>query len=141
MPTSTVAASARERRGAAWGPGLGETPTGAHYFVMAGGILPLSDNVDFRPSGMFKMTANAPSTFDLNATFFFKKTFGVGTGYRWGDGLVFMLEYFSPKYFRFGYAFDYSLKEVQSVSAGSHEFMVGLDLNWGRSRFLTPRYF
>ena len=113
----------------------------AHYFLMAGAILPLGENVDFRPSTVVKLVGNAPSTFDINGTFFFSKVFGVGAGYRWDDGLIFMLEYFSPKYFRFGYAFDYSLKEVQSVSAGSHEFMVGLDLNWGRSRFLTPRYF
>ncbi len=112
-----------------------------HLFATMGGLIPLDNKVDFRPSTVMKYVHNAPVQFDFNATFFFSKTFGVGAGYRTGDAVLMMLEYISPKYFRFGYAFDYSLNPVQSVSAGSHEFMVGMDISWGRSRFLTPRFF
>ena len=113
----------------------------SHYFLMAGGIIPLAENLDLRPSTIVKYVNNAPIQFDLNATLFFSKTFGAGIGYRTGDAVLIMLEYVSPKFFRFGYAFDYSLNPVQSVSAGSHEFMIGWDVSWGRSRFLTPRFF
>ena len=113
----------------------------SHLFAMVGGVIPLNETLDLRPSMVWKYVNNAPMQFDLNTTMFFSKTFGVGVGYRTGDAVIMMLEYISPKYFRFGYAFDYSLNPVQSVSAGSHEFMVGMDISWGRSRFLTPRFF
>lgn len=113
----------------------------SHYFVMVGGVIGLDEKLDLRPSVMMKYVANAPMQLDLNATLFFSKVIGIGAGYRTGDAVLLLLEYLSPKSFRFGYAFDYSLNPVQSVSAGSHEFMIGVDLNWGRSRFLTPRFF
>jgi len=113
----------------------------SHFFAMMGGVIELDDRVDLRPSMLLKYVANAPMQFDLNATFFFSNTIGIGAGYRTGDAVLVLLEYLSPKSFRFGYAFDYSFNPVQNVSAGSHEFMVGVDLNWGRSRFLTPRFF
>lgn len=112
-----------------------------HYFATAGLLLPLSNEVEFRPSVIYKMVANAPNTLDINATFILSKTVGIGAGLRTSEGIVLMLEYFSQRYLRFGYAFDYSLTRIMNASAGSHEFMVGIDLNWGRSRFLTPRYF
>ena len=108
---------------------------------MLGGILPLTPNLEFRPSAIFKYVNNAPAQLDLNATLFIHRTLGLGAGWRSNDGMVFLLEYFSPRYFRFGYAFDLSLNEIQTVSAGTHEFMLGLDINWGRSRFLSPRLF
>lgn len=113
----------------------------SHYYAMVGGIVGLSDDVDLRPSATFKYVDNAPSSLDLNATVFFSKAFGVGAGYRTGQEILFMLEYLSPRYFRFGYAFDYPVNGLQNSSAGTHEFMLGVDLKWGRSKFLTPRFF
>jgi len=113
----------------------------AHYYVMVGGLVALAEDVDFRPSSTFKYVDNAPASIDFNGTVFFSKTFGVGAGYRTSREVLFMLEYISPRYVRFGYAFDYPLNGIQRASAGSHEFMLGVDLKWGRSRFLTPRFF
>lgn len=112
-----------------------------HYFATAGYLFPLANDVEFRPSVVYKMVADAPNQMDINATFILSQTLGFGAGYRTGDGIVLMVEYFSKRYLRLGYAFDYSLTRLQRASAGSHEFMVGFDLNWGRSRFLTPRFF
>ncbi len=113
----------------------------SHYYAMVGGIVGLAEDVDLRPSATFKYVDAAPWSLDLNATVFFSQTFGVGAGYRTSQEVLFMLEYLSPRYFRFGYAFDYPLNGIQNASAGTHEFMLGIDLKWGRSRFLTPRFF
>ena len=112
-----------------------------HYFLTAGTVLSLSKNVKFRPTAIMKMVNGSPLQFDLNLTAFFYETLGLGVGYRTGDALVFMLEYRSPRSFRAGYAYDYSLSEIRTVSSGSHELMIGVDLNWGRSKFLSPRFF
>jgi type IX secretion system PorP/SprF family membrane protein len=112
-----------------------------HIFTMVGAILPLGTSVQFRPSAIMKYVGNSPIQFDLNGTFFFKETIGVGAGYRTGDALVFMLEYRSKRRFRAGYAYDLSTSAIRAVNSGSHELMLGVDLNWGRSKFLSPRYF
>jgi type IX secretion system PorP/SprF family membrane protein len=112
-----------------------------HFFTTVGAILPLGTNVQFRPSAIMKYVGNSPIQFDLNTTFFFKETFGVGAGYRTGDALIFMVEYRSKRRFRAGYAYDLSMSEIRTVNSGSHELMLGVDLNWGRSKFLSPRYF
>lgn len=112
-----------------------------HYFLTAGTVLPLGENVKLRPSAIMKLVRNSPTQFDFNLTTFFYDMLGVGVGYRTGDAMIFMLEYRSPRRFRAGYAYDYSLSRIRTVSNGSHELMIGIDLNWGRSQFLSPRYF
>ena len=92
----------------------------SHYYAMVGGVVALSENIDMRPSAAFKYVDNAPASLDLNTTFFFQETFGVGAGYRTSRELIFMIEYYSSKYVRFGYAFAYSLREEQNVSDGAH---------------------
>ena len=42
------------------------------------------------------------------------------------------------KHFRAGYAYDYSLSELNDYSTGSHELMLGYE--FGRKKaYLTPR--
>jgi type IX secretion system PorP/SprF family membrane protein len=112
-----------------------------HGFGMIGAILPMGENVSFRPSAVVKYATNAPIQADANITFFFAKVFGVGAGYRTDDALVFMLEYHSLRKFRAGYAYDLTLSPLKSSNSGSHEIMIGMDLGWGKSNFITPRYF
>ncbi len=112
-----------------------------HGFGMIGATLPMGKNVMFRPSAVVKYAPNSPIQADGNITFFFKKVFGVGAGYRTGDALVFMLEYQSQRRFRAGYAYDMTLSQLSGTNSGSHELMIGLDLGWGKSNFMTPRYF
>jgi type IX secretion system PorP/SprF family membrane protein len=112
-----------------------------HTFGMVGAILPLGSNVSFRPSAVIKYVPNAPMQIDLNATMFFAKMIGVGVGYRTTDALVFMLEFQSRRRFRMGYAYDMTLSPLRTYNTGSHELMIGLDLGWGKTNFMTPRYF
>jgi type IX secretion system PorP/SprF family membrane protein len=108
---------------------------------MLGAILPLGENVSLRPSAVIKMVPHAPLTVDVNATMFFAKVIGVGVGYRTSKDLIFMLEFQSKRRFRMGYAFDMTLSPLRTSNSGSHELMIGLDLGWGKTNFMTPRYF
>lgn len=112
-----------------------------HYFGIVGFLLPLTPDIDLRPSLVTKFVSNTPLQMDINATLFFKQTFGVGIGYRTQDALTFMLEYRSTRRFRLGYAYDLTLSDVSSVSSGSHELMIGFDFGLKKSGFITPRYF
>lgn len=112
-----------------------------HTFTMLGAVLPMGESLNFRPSAVMKFVPNSPIQFDVNATMFFAKVIGVGVGYRTTDAMVFMLEFQSKRRFRAGYAYDLTLSELRGTNSGSHELMIGLDLGWGKSNFMTPRFF
>ncbi|HHG85833.1 MAG TPA: type IX secretion system membrane protein PorP/SprF [Bacteroidetes bacterium] len=112
-----------------------------HYFGTLGVVISLGENLEFKPSVVAKYVENAPAQFDLNAAFLFQKTLWLGAGYRTGDALVFMLEYFTPKGLRFGYSYDMTTTQLNKVNTGSHELMLGFDLGLKKSKIITPRYF
>ena len=112
-----------------------------HYFGTMGVVLPLGDNVAFRPSLVAKWVKNSPLEFDFNASFLFKERLWLGAGYRTGDALIFMLEYFTRGGLRVGYAYDYTLTQLRKVNTGTHEIMLGFDLAPKKTKIITPRYF
>ncbi len=112
-----------------------------HYFSTAGVVIPLSKNVDFKPSVVGKFVKNAPWELDLNATLLFRKVFWVGAGYRTRDAAVFLIEYMSLKGWRIGYSYDYTLTQLNQVNTGSHEILFGIDLGLAKAKIITPRYF
>ena len=99
-----------------------------HYFGTMGVVVPLGQNVDFKPSVVAKYVQNSPFEMDLNANLLFRKQFWIGAGYRTRDALIFMVEYMSLKGWRIGYAYDYTLTQLGRVNTGSHELMIGFDL-------------
>lgn len=112
-----------------------------HYFGTVGLVVPLGENVDFKPSVVAKYVNNAPLELDLNANLLFNKVFWVGAGYRTRDALMFMIEYMSLKGWRLGYSYDYTLTKLGQVNTGSHELMLGIDLGLSKTKIITPRYF
>jgi type IX secretion system PorP/SprF family membrane protein len=112
-----------------------------HYFGTLGVVIPLGENVEFKPSVVAKYVKNSPFEMDFNASFLFKQRIWLGAGYRTGDALLFMLEYFHPGGLRIGYAYDLTLTPLRTVNTGSHEIMLGLDLAPRKTKIITPRYF
>lgn len=112
-----------------------------HYFGTMGVVIPLGDNVAFKPSVVAKWVKNSPFEMDFNASFLFRERLWLGAGYRTGDALIFMLEYFTPKGLRIGYAYDYTLTQLRQVNTGTHEIMLGFDLAPKKTKIITPRYF
>lgn len=127
-----------------------------HYFITAGGLVPLSDDVEFKPSFLLKYVKGSPLNYDLNAMFMFMETLWVGASYRsnvqiWNDNLqkdlskrnavAFMVEIFLDPSFRIGYAYDHSLNALQSFKRyNSHELSVGFYLSKKRSIMKNPRW-
>jgi type IX secretion system PorP/SprF family membrane protein len=112
-----------------------------HLFATAGVVLPVSQDVEFKPSFVMKYTENAPIQFDLNAAFLFRETMWIGASYRTGDAVVFIAEYVFKNQYRIGYAYDLTVSKLANYNSGSHELMLGVDLGWSKSRIKTPRYF
>lgn len=112
-----------------------------HVLGTAGCIIGLGSSVKFKPSTMVKYVPGAPVSVDLNGSFLFKEVVWVGASYRVQDALVFMVEFWPTPYLRIGYAYDKTLSELKAYNTGSHEVMLGFDLNFAKKNIVSPRYF
>jgi type IX secretion system PorP/SprF family membrane protein len=113
-----------------------------HFFATTGVVLGGEDAfVKFRPSILAKYQPASPAQFDFNAHFLFADKLWVGASYRTDDAIVAMLQVQLFQWLRMGYAFDYITSEINTYGNASHEFMLGVDLNFKRKSMVSPRYF
>jgi type IX secretion system PorP/SprF family membrane protein len=112
-----------------------------HFYGMAGILVPITENVLFRPSTLIKYVDNAPLQADLSANFLINKLFWVGITYRTESALIFMTEFNVGKNLRIGYSYDVYLNQLVHYNQGSHEIRLGFDFDLFKNRMLTPRYF
>jgi type IX secretion system PorP/SprF family membrane protein len=112
-----------------------------HYYLTGGGVITLNNIIKVRPNMMMKIVQGAPAQLDINANVLFKDFIWTGVGYRTGDAVNVMLGAFINKQLRIGYSYDYTLSMLQDYNTGSHEIMLGYDLNFTKDKMVSPRYF
>lgn len=110
------------------------------YLATAGVLIPLGENLKFKPSVLAKFHNAVPPGLDINGMFVIKDRFWLGASYRLDDAVIFLADFQVLSYLRVGYAYDRTLSELNSYSSGSHELMLGIDLNFKRDD-VSPRYF
>lgn len=109
-----------------------------HYFFTTGVVINVGENVKFKPSVLFKYVKNTPFQADINAAFLFKEALWIGASYRTGDAVSAMLEYNFTKGLRIGYAYDFTITELNDYSSGTHEIMISYEFQ-KKQAYLTPR--
>lgn len=113
-----------------------------HFYLTAGMLLPVSENIQFKPSFLLKDDRGGPTSLDLNAFLLFSEKIWVGGSYRTGlqlydkdylqkslmsrNAAVAAIEIFPLPDLRVGYAYDFSIGPFETYSHGSHEISVGL---------------
>ncbi|ADB39592.1 PorP/SprF family type IX secretion system membrane protein [Spirosoma linguale] len=122
-----------------------------HAYLAAGFVVGISPVVKMKPSFLAKYAEGAPLGFDANINFWFADRIAIGASVRrnqfstWTkyttDAVVGLLEVQLTDQFRFGYAYDRTMSNLQSVAPSSHEIMIRYELGFGKNRILTPRYF
>lgn len=110
-----------------------------HWFLTAGYVFDLSPDVALKPSVLLRMVTGAPITADINANMWFYNTVSIGLSYRTSEMMVGMLEFQLNKQLRFGYAYDWTLSELNNK--GSHELMLRYEFGFEKKRMVSPRYF
>lgn len=108
-----------------------------HYFYTMGAVFKLGKNVKMKPSFLFKHVRNTPFQADINLSFLLNEALWLGASYRTKDAVLFIAEYAFIKGFRIGYAYDYTLTELNNYNSGSHEIMLGYEFR--KTTYLTPR--
>jgi type IX secretion system PorP/SprF family membrane protein len=112
-----------------------------HYMITGGAVLNVTETIKIRPNVMMKVVSGAPIQADINANALFNDFIWAGLGLRSGDAINMMVGAYLTKQLRLGYAYDYSLSSLQDYNSGSHEIMLGYDLNYSKDKVATPRYF
>lgn len=114
-----------------------------HYFLIAGTMIRLSDNLDLKPTALLKMTPAAPAQADVTASFIIMKKLLVGAMFRSGDAVGGLIGFDVTQQFHLGYSYDwsYGLKTAK-YNKGSHEIVLRYDfISGSKKQIHSPRYF
>jgi len=124
------------------------TKTRQHAFAMAGFIMPVSSNVDFRPSLLVKYAKNSPLDLDANFSFVFFKKLMAGATVRFGgtqgsfaESIDAVLQYQISPQLRAGAAYDFTLSELNNYAGSSFEVMLEYCFKFDGSNIINPRFF
>lgn len=100
-----------------------------HFFVTAGYKLFLDEDVSLIPSFMAKGVSGLPISVDLNAKVSFKDKIWIGGSYRKSDSFSAMVGFNFKQFANLTYAYDLTTSEIRTVSNGTHEIVLGIQLN------------
>lgn len=126
-----------------------------HYYLTAGAMVTISDNVGFKPSFLIKQVKGAPTNYDINGMFLFFERLWVGASYRsnmklWTEvderltsrnAVAAVIEVFATDRLRVGYAYDQSLNVLQDYRHNSHELSLGFYMIPRTAKMKNQRWF
>ncbi len=92
-----------------------------HMYLTTGYIFNINREFRFKPSALVKHVKGAPISVDISANLLVSDKYEMGVSYRFEDAIALMFRYdFTPS-FKIGYAYDYTLSNLNEFSRGSHE--------------------
>jgi type IX secretion system PorP/SprF family membrane protein len=114
-----------------------------HFFIIAGTMINLSDNLAFKPTTLIKVTKASPMQVDLTASFIIVDKILVGAMYRTGDAFGCLLGFDITDQLHLGYSYDWSYGlRTFKYNQGSHELVLRFDINiFKKKHMFSPRNF
>ena len=112
-----------------------------HYFLIAGYVFDISENLKFKPATLVKAVSGSPLQWDVSGNFLINDKFTVGAAYRWSAAMSAMLGFQASDEIFIGFGYDYQTTDIESYSDGSYELMLRFDVFSKPDRVLTPRFF
>ena len=85
----------------------------------------LSDDISFLPSVLLRYINPLPLGVDINAKFQYLDLLWVGGSYRIQDGFAAMIGVNINNNINIGYSYDITTSQLNTVSKGTHELLVG----------------
>ncbi|SER44691.1 PorP/SprF family type IX secretion system membrane protein [Pedobacter rhizosphaerae] len=100
-----------------------------HFFATTGYKFFVDEEIAIIPSVMVKYVQPSPVSVDLNAKLAFKDKVWLGGSYRKNDSFSAMAGFNIGKMVNLTYSYDFTTSDLNQVSNGSHEIVLGLLLN------------
>lgn len=108
---------------------LSEARLEMHHYATAGYRFSVSEKIDLTPSFMLKIRPPAPLSIDINMMAEWDRRFRLGFSYRNQDAVSVILGANLTDFMRLAYAYDYVTSDINDLSSGSHEVVLGFNLN------------
>ncbi|WP_347374811.1 type IX secretion system membrane protein PorP/SprF [Aequorivita sp. Q41] len=112
-----------------------------HYFLIAGYVFDIGENLKFKPATLFKMVSGSPLQADVSANFLLYDKLTLGAAYRWSAAMSGLVGFQATDNIFIGFAYDYQTTDIEAYSDGSYEIMLRFELFNRPERVLTPRFF
>ena len=112
-----------------------------NYYLMGGYVFTISDDIQFKPAGLLKITEGAPLQADISGNFMFMEKLTVGVAYRWNAAMSGMVGFQISEGLHIGYGYDLETTHLDKYNSGSHEVFLRYDLFKNNTRMTTPRFF
>lgn len=112
-----------------------------HYFLIAGYVFDISDNLKFKPATLVKAVSGSPLQWDVSANFLINEKFTLGAAYRWSAAFSGLVGFQASEQIFIGFAYDYQTTDIEDFSDGSYEVMLRFEIFKKPERVLTPRFF
>lgn len=130
-----------------------------HYYLTAGMLLPVAENIQLKPSFLLKDDRGGPTSLDLTAFLLFAEKIWIGGSYRTGvrlyqkenlqkslknrNAAVALAQIFPLENVRIGYAYDFSVGQFETYGHGSHELSVGISIPSSKRNYQVscPKFF
>lgn len=127
-----------------------------NFYFTAGYMMPLSSNLDWKPSLLVKEDFKGPTNVDLSTNFLINRVLWLGATYRTGvksfnkslqsnlndyDAIAGIAQFYINERFRIGYSYDFNVSKLATYQNGTHELSIGISFSRRKERVLSPRYF
>jgi type IX secretion system PorP/SprF family membrane protein len=126
-------------------------------YLTAGGMVPLSETIEFKPSFMIKEDFTGPTNLDMTAYLAFNKLIWFGVSYSTGvsiwnksnlqndledaDAVSTVAQFYINDHFRVGYSYDFTVSKLGNYQNGSNEISLTISFPRKNQRVVSPRYF
>lgn len=113
-----------------------------HYFLNAGYVFDLSEDLKLKPNALLKAVEGAPVQLDLNANLLIMEVLWIGISWRSFESVDGLLQLQLTDRLQLGYSYDFATtREIRSVNGGSHELSLNYRFTIGHKKSVSPRYF
>ncbi len=114
-----------------------------NYYMIAGHVFNLSDDLKFKPAVLTKLVSGAPLQVDVSANFLLYQKLTLGVAYRWSAAVTGQVGFQISDSMMIGFAYDRETTELgrSQFNDGSYEVMLRFELFKKYNRMLTPRFF
>lgn len=112
-----------------------------HYYLTGGYVFDLSEQWKLRPTALAKLTKGAPLSVDVSAAAIYDEKLYLGATYRIDDAVGAFIDFQVLRNFRVGYAYEYTLSDLEQYSDGSHEILLIYELRLNNTKYKSPRFF
>ncbi len=112
-----------------------------HYYLTGGYVFDLNETLKLRPTTLLKATKGAPLSVDISSTLIYDEKVYFGANYRFDDAVGAFVDFQIVPSFRLGYAYEYSVSDLQPYTSGTHEILLIYEFRRQNTKYKSPRFF